>query len=170
MTLISVGLRPGRWAAGYKGRGNGNAHRDLRSNRKGSEIMKLTGFLLCLSLAVAFGVTAAGAQNRFVYFSQNPTANRCTGFLYPLRLNLNNGDFILLQPREKGEVIRDATAVSLHFKSGQYFPASDAQIDPGAICFFGGCQDVPKGSILLTCGGPWPEKHVLFIRSGASRK
>lgn len=127
--------------------------------------MKSIGYPLGLLIAVIVGTAPAGAQNRSVHFSQNPTTNKCSRLMpiYPVRVNFATGGFVNLLPNQPGEVIQNETALSLYYRAGTYFPASNANIPPGAICYFDKCQNHPGGSILLTCGGPWPEQHVLFI-------
>jgi hypothetical protein len=134
--------------------------------------MKLATYLFWLAVVTASGVMPVGAENnRRVYFSQNPTANKCGGILYAIRLKFRDGDFILLQPRSPGEVITDKSVVSLRYKNYKYLPASSADIVPLAVCYFSECQAREDESILLTCGRPEsPGQHVLFIRKPARER
>lgn len=128
--------------------------------------MKLISSVLGLLIAVVVvGTAPAGAQDRGVYFSHNATTSKCSRLMpiYAVRVNFDMGGFVNLLPNQPGEVIENETAVSLYYKAGTYFPASNAKINPGAICFFDKCQNHPGGSILLTCGGMWPDQHVLFV-------
>jgi hypothetical protein len=133
--------------------------------------MKLTSFLLWLLAAVAFGVTSAGAQS-YVYFTHNPTANRCADPQYSLRVNFRDRGFIDLPPQGNGEVISGKSVVSLLYKGRQFVPGpqKNPETDPGAVCFFSKCEVIAPGSILLTCGGTWPDRFFYFGRVGGRRK
>jgi hypothetical protein len=132
-----------------------------RRKLKGSKIMKLTSYLLGLSLAVAAGVVPASAQT--VTFQVNNTTNAC-GQNHNLTLNpqgiyLARGDVSLISAAVTS--IRDNAFVN-------YVPRGNLLINVGRACTFSDCN---SKIIVLTClGGPPPSQAIQFARAGAARR
>ena len=115
--------------------------------------MKLTGYLFCLSLAMASGVTPASAQH--IYFNYSPVGNGCG-----LDLLLNPGGIGI--PRDGGRVVEKARVeeVKLAGFSG-YVPTRSMNVPALASCLFDQCK--LENSIRLTCvGGLEDAQTVIF--------
>ena len=126
--------------------------------------MKLSGYLFCLSLAMAASVTPASAH--YVYFNHSPVANQCESALtlFPGRTVIRPLSGTVLA-KTRVEEVRLAMVLS-------YYPTENMIVRELATCSFDQCR---QDSLRLSCvgglGDAQTSQTVLFkLRKGRTKR